>query len=305
MLVSESGSWQNSVPLNTELYREMRGMFPDSISREVLLAAAGLKISRTGLSESKLALLSGLAVKHNFQVVASCERYIHRRDLGKGGAANSIERLAGPEEDGGLRNVYIASNLGLAEAGKLCEEAGDDELFGLLLGIPKCCREAYARYKPLAFAKQNDFLAFALDNTGGEMPFDPWVNYAARYFGPTLLSFFPCSFRCPAAATVARATFDMLAGCDAAWADSFLDAQRTNVLYTEYQGLHLFRRPLVGGWIDYGPGDFVSTEPTPVADLIGRGDRLEVRGKREVHVYRGRQRIGIVQGEDAGMLVFL
>src|SRR3954451_19029181 len=80
MLVSESGAWHNAVPLNAELYREMRGMFPDNIIREVLLAAAGMKISRTCLSESKLALLSGLAAEYNFQLVASRERYIHRRD---------------------------------------------------------------------------------------------------------------------------------------------------------------------------------------------------------------------------------
>jgi hypothetical protein len=136
------------------------------------------------------------------------------------------------------------------------------------------------------------------------MPYDPWLNYLSQYFGRTLISFFPCSFRCPAAAMVARATFGMLAECDRAWAQSFLDLQQTNVLYTEYEGLHLFRRPFVDGSIQYGPNDFDATELTSVSDLLRRGDRLDVRGKQCVHVYRGSDRIGVLEGEDIGMCVF-
>lgn len=304
MLASERDAWSAQARLSPELYAQIRGQFSDNIIREVLFAAAGVKVSRTCLSDAKIAYLHEVADQYDFRLVTSSVRYILRPDTGKGGFCNGIERVAGPEEKSGRQNVYIASDASLAEAGKLLEEAGDDELFGMLLGIPPCCREAYARLQPLAQAKQNDLVPLVLDNTPDTTPYDPWLNYVANYFGRALLSFFPCSFRCPAAGTAARRTFEMLAECDGAWARSFLDLQRTNILYTEYQGLHLFRRPLVDGSIHYGPDDFDSTEPTEVAALIRGGDRLDVRGKRQVDIYRGVELIGVLEGEDVGMCVF-
>jgi hypothetical protein len=104
---------------------------------------------------------------------------------------------------------------------------------------------------------------------------------------------------------VARATFEMLADCDRAWAQSFIDLQRTNILFTEYEGVHLFRRSIVDGVIEYGSKDFDSTEPTRVTELLRRGNRLDVRGKNCVHVHHGSKRVGAVEGEDVGMCVFL
>jgi hypothetical protein len=300
MLASECGGWRRQAHLSPALYARMRGQFSDDLVREVLLAAAGVKISRSCLSDSELETLRAISARHGFELLASKERYSCRPDMGKGGASNTI----GPADANGLRIVYIASSANLVAVGKLLEDAGDDEVFGTLLGIPTCCREAYARFKPQALARQNDFLPFLLDNTSGTMPYDPWLNYLSQYFGRTLISFFPCSFRCPAAAMVARTTFDMLAECDPAWAQSFLDLQQTNILYTEYQGLHLFRRPFVDGSVRYGPDDFDATEPTGVTDLLRRGDRLDVRGKQCVHIYRGSHRIAVLEGRDVGMCVF-
>jgi hypothetical protein len=303
-LASERDALSAQASLSPELYAQIRGQFNDNIVREILLAAAGVKVSRTCLSDAKLAYLHEVADQYGFCLATSSVRYILCPDTGKGGFCNDIARVAGLEEKSGWLNVYIASDASLAEAGKLLEEAGDDELFGLLLGIPPCCREAYARLQPVARAKQNDLVPLALDNTPDTMPYDPWLNYLANYFGRALLSFFPCSFRCQVASAAAKSTFEMLAECDEAWARSFLDLQRTNILYTEYQGLHLFRRPFVDGSIHYGPDDFDSTEPTEVAELIRRGDRLDVRGKRQVDIYRGEELIGVLEGEDIGMCVF-
>lgn len=304
MLVGEGDAWGTRACLSPELYVQIRGHFSDNITREVLLAAAGVKVSRTLLSDAKLEFLRAMAGQHGFRVLASHERYIRRPDEGKGGFSNRVRRLVGPEEASGLRRVYVASDPSLAEAGKLLEEAGDDQLFGMLLAIPPCCREAYARFAPVAKTKQWDLIPLVLDNTPGGMPYDPWLNYVANYFGRALLSFFPCSFQCPAARVVARNTYAMLAHCDLAWGRSFLDLQHTNILYTEYQGLHLFRRPLLSGSIEYGPQDFDSTEPTHVTAIIGRGDRLEVRGQHQVDIYRGVERIGVLEGEDISLCVF-
>jgi hypothetical protein len=304
MLTNDGGLWDIGAQLNPELYREIRGRLTDTSVKELLLAAAGVKVSRLSASEAELHFLDCLAEQFGFSLLASDEVYLPRPDVGKGNYCNAFEQLSGPDEARGLRNVYIASDKSLVKAAKLLEEAVDDELFGALLGIPDCCRDAYRRSLPIASAKQFDLVPLVLENTPGPLSYDSWLNYPAVYFGRTLLSFFPCSFRCTAARRVASSTYRMLRECDDAWAMSFLDLQRSNVIYTEYQGVHLFRQPLVNGRILYGPDDVSSTEPTDLAGVIRRGDRLEVCGKRLAHIYSGRERIAILQGEDIGVCVF-
>ncbi len=303
MLTSDGGVWDVEAHTSLELYRQIRGHLSDTSVKELLLAVAGVKVSRLSVSDAELHFLHCLADQHGFFLLASQERYLPVPDVGKGNYCNAFE-LVGSDDERGLRNAYIASDKSLVEAARLLEEAVDDQLFGALLGIPLCCRNAYEGFLPIASAKQFDLVPLVLDNTPGPLSYDSWLNYAAVYFGRSLLSFFPCSFRCTAASAVARRTYGMLAECDEAWANSFLDLQHSNVLYTEYQGVHLFRQPLVDGWIRYGPNDFESTEPTEVADLIGHGDRLEVLGKHGVDIYRREDRIGRLEGTDISMCVF-
>jgi hypothetical protein len=97
----------------------------------------------------------------------------------------------------------------------------------------------------------------------------------------------------------------MLQQCDPMWAQSFFDLQCTNILYTEYEGIHAFRQPLRDGTIHYGPNDVDSTEPTQVGDLIRSGDRLDVLAKHKVEIYRGSRWLGTLHGEDISMCVFL
>jgi hypothetical protein len=304
LLLEEGCTWRVRPPLDAELFCDLQRQFGSNVIREILLAAAGVKLSRICLSDARLEVLRGIAQRYGFTAVASSERYIHRRDLGKGGTSNTIERLSDPGEAGGLRNVYIAADAGLASAGKMLEEAGDDDNFGALLGIPSCCREAFARMSAVALVSQNDFVLPALDNTHVAMPYDPWVNYLANYFGPGLISFFPCSFACSKAAAVARDTFEMLSACNAMWARSFLESQRTNILYTEYEGLHLFRQPLVDGCVRYGPEDYSFTEPSRVAELVSRGSVLEVHGKHVVRIWWGSEHIASLDGANVGMCCF-
>lgn len=305
VLIDESAGWRSRPQLQGELLRDLKRYFGSNLIREILLAAAGVKLSRTCLSDPKAEILREISERHGFSIALSPERYIHRRDSGKGGASNAIERIAASDEHGGLRNVYIGSDPALVETGATLEEAGDDENFGLLLGIPSCCREAFIRRGPIAAARQNDFVLLALEDTAGPMPYDFWLNYPAIYFGPALISFFPCSFRCEKAAAIAKSTYGMLRACDELWAASFLASHRTNILYTEYDGLHLFRRPLADGWIEYAPGDHEATEPGRLNDLISQCSRLEVCGKHKVRLWRGSEPAGALEGDWVGMFAFI
>ncbi len=109
---------------------------------------------------------------------------------------------------------------------------------------------------------------------------------------------------CPAARRTASGTFEMLRQCDAVWASSFFELQKTNILYTEYLGIHLFRQQFVDGSIRYAADQVESTEPTEVSALIQHGNRLDVHGKHRVGIYCGSKHIGTLEGEDVSMCVF-
>jgi hypothetical protein len=300
----EKSAWDETTELNRDLYRDLNGQFDDNLIREILLAAADVKISRASLTELEIGQLRAAAQRYGFEIVASQNQWILHADRGKGYWANHGRPVRGADQAGAVRHVYIASDATLAETGIMLDEAGEDDLFGALLGIPACCRNAYERNKHQAANKQFDFVPYVSENTNGAMPYDWRLNYLAQYFGFSLLSFFPCSFDCPAAAAAAERTLSMLARCDPAWADRFVDLQKTNVLYTEYQGLHLFREPLRDGQLAYAPRDVTSTEVTELASLLRQGDRLEVRGKHDIGVYRGATKLGDIAGEDACMCAF-
>jgi len=304
LLLHEGVTWKSAVHLDPNLLQELQPEFSPSVTREVLLAAAGIKLSRTCLADDKVATLERIAARYNFELCVSEERYIHRPDAGKGGSSNQIACVAEAANNEGLRNVYVASDGGLAEAGKMLEEAGDDEIFGTLLGIPRCCRNAFAENLSVASAKQTDFVLVSLENTPGDMPYDSWLNYPANYFGGGLISFFPCSYRCERAALVARSTFAALNECGDRWARGFPACLRTNILYTEYDGLHMFAQPLMNGVIRYTQADLRTTMEGPLTELLRRGTQLRVYGKRHVAVFREGEQIGELSGPDIGLCCF-
>jgi hypothetical protein len=300
----EGSEWPSEVRLDHDLYEELKRCFDTNVTREILFAAADMKISRVTLKQKYVGRLQAIADRFGFALACSAIKCVPIVDCGKGRWANRGRPATRANEKGALCNVYIASGGALAETGRMLDEAGEDDLFGALLGIPACCRRAYDLFRPLAAEKQNDFLPFVLDNTRGSMPFDWRLNYAAQYFGPSLLSFFPCSFDCPAAARVAETTFKMLSCCDSQWAGEFVEFQRGNVIYTENRGLHLIRAPFTRDRIVYDAQDLVSTEISDVTALLRQGDMVEVDDKHTIRVYRGSILLGRLTGDDVSVCVF-
>src|ERR1051326_2771690 len=214
-----------------DLFEALKDKFNDNMLREVILASCGLKIARTCLSKDDLGAFLPVAERNNLKVIVSSEKYLHRKDIGKGGWSNSLERVVPADYDGGLFNVYVGTEEYLAALGLRTEEQNCEDEFGLLLGIPYCCRQAYMQNHHLARLKQNDLIPFVLDNTVGPPPFNFWNNYIAQYFGRALLSFFPCSFNCTLAAYLAQTSFSILRQCSESWANQFITSQQMNILY--------------------------------------------------------------------------
>jgi hypothetical protein len=287
------------------IFEALWGKFNDNILREIVLASAGVKASRTCLSEADLSLLLEVAEQSNLQVVVSAQKYIHRHDVGKGGWSNSLAAAVPPDNPDGLFNVYMASDSQLAAKGMSLEELSDEGGFGSLLGVPACCITTYVRFHPEAKKKQNDFVPLVLENSSERLPYPFWNNYVSQYFGAALLSFFPCSFDCVEASRFAQTTFSILRRCSETWAEGFIKLQQSNILYTEYLGLHMFLNTQYrNGWIEYDPAGVKSTEMTGVAEWIAQGDHLRILGKRLVEIYRGDRLIHTICGEDVSMCVF-
>lgn len=287
------------------LFHELSGEFNDNILREILLASIGVKVSRTCMSIAELETFVPTAQDNNLKVVISAEKYIHRQDIGKGGWSNSLERSVSIDHPDGLFNVYIASDKQLAEKSLKLEEFSEQDDFGSLLGIPRCCRDAYLRSQPIAKLKQNDFVPLVLENTKEQPPYNFWNNYVAQYFGRALLSFFPCSFNCPEAAKLAQTTFNLLRQCSESWAYGFIKLQKTNILYTEYDGLHLFQEPIrINKLTPYDKSKVQSTEYSEIREKIKVGNQIKVLGKRCIEIYNNRKLISRIEGEDVSMCIF-
>ncbi|HEV7398239.1 MAG TPA: hypothetical protein VGN86_17130 [Pyrinomonadaceae bacterium] len=288
------------------LFFELRDRFNDNMMREVILAACGLKVARTCMSDNDLLTFLPVAKRNNLQVVLSPEKYIHRRDIGKGGWSNSLEGTVPTDHEAGLFNVYIATDKYLADLGLKTEEDNYEDEFGLLLGIPECCRNAYLEGHELARLKQNDLVPIVLDNTIGPPPYNFWNNYVAQYFGRALLSFFPCSFNCAFAADLARMSFSVLQQCSRSWADRFISSQKTNILYTEYLGVHEFPGSCyMDGWMKYDRRLITSTENTQISQYLMSGNKLKVLGKHGVEIYNGDCVVKRLEDEDVSVCLFV
>ena len=289
-----------------DLFCKLRDRFNDNMMREVVLASCGLKVARTCMSDDDLLTFLPVAEQNNLKVALSPEKYMHRRDIGKGGWSNSLECAVPTDHEAGLFNVYIATDKYMADLGLKTEAHNYEDEFGLLLGIPECCRNAYMEGHELARLKQNDLVPIVLDNTTGHPPYNFWNNYVAQYFGRALLSFFPCSFNCTFSADLAQRSFSVLQQCSESWADHFINSQQTNILYTEYLGVHQFPGSFYGeGWLKYDPWLIESTETTEVSQCLTDGDRLKVLDRHGVEIYNGNLLLTRLQDEDVSVCIFV
>ena len=144
-----------------------------------------------------------------------------------------------PENTGDFL-IYVSNDANLLNRSVESEEEGDEEEFGVNLGIPNCCIDFYSKNLNSAYEKQNDFVPLVLNNTKELHSFNFWNNYVAQYFGYSFLSIFPCSFNCSNAAKFAQNTCDLINSILPEQASKIIHFQKQPILYTEYRGIYLF-----------------------------------------------------------------
>lgn len=288
------------------LFEQLAARYPANKVREILLAAEGLKVARTLVPEEEVADFVRAMTALGLYAALYHRKYVCQPDAGKGGWISrhglELELEAAPA---GLLMVYLADNPSAALRAMEAEHAHADADFGALLGIPACCSTFYAASIVAAEREQNDFILSVLDHTGPRWPYRHGANIAAQYFDCCLISFYPCSFHCAAAAQVALDTHRVLAHYDRAWADGLLAAHHDPILYTEYEGIYRLRGARYRrDTLHYDPARVESTLDGVLGHLVRQGDRLRLFGTHHALLMRGRRTVCEIQSRYAGLLVF-
>ena len=271
--------------------------------RELLEAAAGWKVARIALSPQAAIAVVPVLRRHGLGVAVGEHCYVHAPDQGKAGWSNRLARVAGDDEDVGDVYVYVAHNERVMIEAADAESHGDNEGFGEALAIPPCCREAYGRYLTVIRERQNDPLWSTVLGTQQVWAHHSWNNVAAQYFGRSLLSFAPCSLDCVAAEGMARRAFELLEKIDPDLAASFLDAQRSHVVFSDLCGVHRLERA-------YREGDVLrfagvcSTGTSDLGQMLAAADGLRPQSTQRFDLLRGDQVLARIE-PDAACGLFL
>jgi hypothetical protein len=293
----------------TQLFTTLAGQVGMISTREIIAVWAGLKSARIGGSESTVRLIEDAARQLGLASTRSTLKYKGKRDIGKGGWSNKFAGSYSVESKHGDWLLYIAPSDDIAMRAREAEEEDREFDFGGELGIPDCCARFYVQNQEKAMAKQNDYVPFVLRNTQEDAPYDPLLNYVAQYFGFALISFFPCSFNCEHAKSVAQRSYEAVANVAPALAAETMHFQRMPILYTEYRGLYAFggaHYDGATGRLAYDPLRIHGTLPptSAVFRYLRQGNCLQVLAKDHVRVLHNDQRIFELEGDNVSACIF-
>ena len=287
------------------LFESLIGKFPDNKIREIILAAEGLKVCRTLVDELDLSSFVHLLESHGLHIAIYDHKFICLPDAGKGGWISQYGIQVPIEIGHGLLMVYIASSPSAALDAMKQEHSQDDSAFGDSLAIPTCCSNFYVKHIDAALARQNDYLSFVAKNTPPDQPYSYWNNIAAQYFDGSLISFYPCSFSCKAAENVSKKSYQILCQYSETWASQFLFKHKSNIIYTEYEGVYLLGDSIFDGTqILYDNKRITATMNGIVFNALSMGNILKVDNVNSGDILNGNEHISSIRSDTLNILVF-
>lgn len=255
--------------------------------RETLTALVGWKVARIVLIESSILVVVPELRKHGFAVTFSEDSYIHKPDIGKGGWSNTVAEIILGGGKRGDYYVYIARNEPDMLAAIEADGQGHSDDFGRFLSIPTCCRQNYVAFSVNAHTVQNDCTPMTALNTHSQPPHLGWNNIAAQYFGYSLISFAPCSLECAAAQNISQAVYNLLWAYDSRFAKLFFDSHHSNIIYSEYQGIHRLRASQWNsdGELLYQSDEMDSTAQSRLSEALAAGSRIRFIAPQFFEIY--------------------
>jgi hypothetical protein len=251
------------------------GLSPASI-REIIQASTTKKITRTFLTDQQLNKCAPIfdGIKLNYYL--SPHKYLFSNDSGKGGFSNAVDALLPDSVPVGSFMVHLGLHAGRVIETRGADLSGDHRKVGDLLGIPTCCVDAFLVSASMAECDQNDHTLYA--QCSKDESIDPWAIHCAQYFGYGLVSYFPCSPSCKKTAIIAKANAKLLKIHTPALAENFITYQSYTYLYSEYDGVFAFRKPLIheGDVYHYDNRNIEMSSSGLLAEYLMRGNQLRI-----------------------------
>jgi hypothetical protein len=273
--------------------------------RETMTAVVGWKVARIALPEHPILAIVPVLRDFGLAVAISEDSYIHRPDVGKGGWSNTHAEVVTDGSGRGDYYVYIAKADAMMLTAVEAEGDGDNEIFGDTLGIPQCCREAYAQYINIARTKQNDVTPITAHRTVSRPPHSGWNNIAAQYFGASLISFAPCSLECSAAQAISRTTFELIHSYDPNLAEWFYNCHFSNIIYSERDGIHWLKESvwIASDELAYDPACVQSTADGPLAETLSRGNRLRPKSPQSFELVHNDVSVSVIDSPEIALFL--
>jgi len=202
--------------------------------------------------------------------------------LDDGNFSNKGERIDLSDERKGYYFVYFSKDKNLIDKAKEYEEKDDHINLGLSLGYPKCCCEFFAKNYKSEKERFNDYILAGLrDSEGFVFPF--YNNFAIRYFDFSLLSHFPCNFKCEESIKIAKKNLDAIEKDSNEYFASLRDMLKSAVVYTENYGVFVLREPKIeGSTVKYGA--VIGDKDNQLAKSLVKFKKFEVIGKNHIKV---------------------
>jgi len=287
----------------TCLFNALRPTLSVVAVREVLEAALGWRVCRLMLDEATVVrVVPELRQRGLATGIVECH-FTSQSDLGKGRHGRRLMRLDRTEPSAGYFFVYVGSDQAEMIRAAEAEADRDHEALGKALGVPECCRTAFRERYLWECWEQDDPTSLTSGGTVTRPPHSPWNNVAAKYFGYCLASFAPCSLSCTAAAERAEASFHLLRSVSPELAARFLEEQSSNIIYSEWEGVHRLVQSRWEGERLVFEG-IESTAESELADALLQSDALEPQGSTHFRLWSGSNLIRTV-GPFEGFGLFL
>jgi hypothetical protein len=279
--------------------------------REILMAAHGLKTARLCIEETQALEVTTILEQAGMWVDLHDKKYAVTLDSGKGGwiSGYGVE-LPIESPHPGYMHLYVGTDPAAVLAAKKAEHGNQFGEFGRLLGYPLCCTNFYVQNLNRAEEEQGDFLLPMLEASlklapEGPPVFPAWNNVAAQYFNYGLLSFFPCSFYCRQAVGIAKKTLELLRLYDVALASEYATVAQMPILYTEYEGVFLFRKSRLKGDRLHYDGRFVERSlDGVVSSLLMQGDNIKIISPDCLEFHSSRKLVARVQSPKCFLMLF-
>lgn len=245
------------------LFEKARQRLSFTATIELIEAVYGVKVSRLAFSENNIPWIDDLISEVGGHWEPAYAPFYHKPDKGKGTWSSLAEQSDRPRHQSGRSwQLYLSNDADQARWARDMEASNDEEALGAVLGIPACCVDFYIKTRSRASQTQNDFTLHSANQTSDTLHLPHWNNTLTQYFGSSLLSFAPCSYHCMAAQQYAKNRFVFAHNIMPQEAADILALQICACIYTEFEGVHLFKvtsRSRQGLCID--PDSLMSTRP--------------------------------------------